>query len=161
MRGAPMIQAVLITVALCLLGFTGLSFIQGGVQAIPEDKAAGVAALQDGEIPVEIECYFSDKPESYSFSRPEREGENTDGGILKSSGSNESPVFHDLVLKSKADNVLWLDVTWADEKPHGNYFVQLVISVGNEEPLTLTYRSHSSSLQGTIELDLTNLKNDD
>lgn len=167
MRGAPVIQAVIIAAMLSLLGFAGMNFIQSGVYGMPDDSAHGHShaelSLETGEIPVEIECYFSDRPESYSLLRPSTEEGSSEAGnlISKSSGIEENPVFLDVVLKGKADNVLWLNVTWADEKPHGNYFVQLIIHVGNEEPLTRTYRSSTNSLQGTIELDLSNFKNDD
>ena len=162
MRGAPIIQAVIIIMVLGLLGFAGMHFIQGDVHGMSHDSAdkpsSDTVVFQSGEIPIEVECYFSDQPENYSFSKPGKEG--ADEIILKAAGS-ESPVFHELLLQGEADNVLWLDVTWADQKPRGHYFVQLVVSVGNEEPLTRTFRSRSNSLQGTIELELSNLKNDE
>lgn len=163
MRGAPIIQAIIIMMVLSLLGFAGMHYIQGGVHGMPHDftdnPSSDAVVLKSGEIPIEMECYFSDQPESYSFSKPGKEG--ADKLILKAAGSDENPVFHELLLQGETDNILWLDVTWADQKPDGNYFVQLVISVGNEEPLTRTFRSRSNSLQGTIELELSNLKNDE
>ncbi len=162
MRGAPIIQAVIITAVLCLLGFAGMHFIQGGVSDMSNDTidkyAEGDVILKHGEIAVEIECYFSDKPERYSFLRPGAVGADSGETVVEAVGSDDSPVFHEMVLKN---NTLWLDVTWADVKAHGNYFVQLIISVGNEEPLIRTYRSHTNRLQGTIELEIPNLENDD
>ena len=67
MRGSPVIQSVIITVVLGLLGFAGMRFIQAGVTGMLEISNNENVSLQGGKIPIEIECYFSDKPESYSF----------------------------------------------------------------------------------------------
>lgn len=158
MRGAPVIQAICIAMILGLLGFAGVHFIQSGVYGGGDHSAHHesdiVERVKNGQIPVEIECYFSDQPESYSFLTPETKKSNEGKLILTFQGSEENPVFHDMALRGEVDNVIWLDVTWAEEKPHGNYFVQLVISVGDEEPITRTYRSHTNKVQCTIELDL-------
>ncbi len=160
MRGSPVIESMLITLVIGVLGFAGMRFIQAGSATSPIDPQVEAVALDVDAIDVEIACYFSDKPESYSLMRPEGESA-SDQLILKAEGSEQGPDFHDVVLKNQADGVIWLDVKWAAEKPQGHYFVELVMSVGNQEPITRTFRTSADTLQGTIELDLTNLNDDE
>lgn len=160
MRGSPVIQSVIITVVLGFLGFAGMRFIHMEAGSMPTNTLSENLRLESDQIPVEIECHFSDKPVSYTFLRPQGNTE-SERLISKSRGSEETPVFHDIVLHSEADNVIWVDIKWEAEKPQGTYFVELILSVGNQEPITRTFRSSSADIQGTIELDLTNYRDNE
>ena len=164
MRGNPIIQSVMILIMLGFIGLAGASFIRSGVHGMDDqlehqESQPEVKSNSSG-IEVEVECHFSDPPLSYSLHRPASEESKERGEIFTAEGSGDSVDYHDIVLSDKKDNVLWLDVTWADEKPSGQYFVQLVLNIDDQEPRKFTFLTHTNTLNGTIQLNLSSLTND-
>jgi len=147
-----------------LIGLAGASFIKGGVHGMDDQlehqkNQPEVKSNKHG-IEVEVECHFSDPPLSYSLHRPASIESTESGEIFKAEGSGNSVDYHDIILSDKKDNVLWLDVTWANEKPSGQYFVQLVLNIADQEPRKFTFLTHTNRLNGTIQLNLSSLTND-
>ena len=154
MRGNPVIQSLLIVLVFSLLGLAGAHFIAEGTHVHGGDAQMHASDDDDNThehgIAVELECYFSDTPTSYTLRRPDADKDL----IFKASGSEQSPVYHDIILRDKSDNVFWLDVAWEREKTNGQYFAQIILSVGDQEPREFLFRTHTNTLNGTIQLDL-------
>ncbi len=122
MRGSPIIQAATVIIIFVALWFAGMSLIEGRDQ--PNKKPTSTSA-NTGELRVDVEIYFSEKPASYTLRRPGN-GWDKKEHILTIMGNDENPALHEFTMRGADDNVVWLDVTWPQEIEKGRHFIEVV-----------------------------------
>jgi hypothetical protein len=152
MRGSPILQAALVMVLFVALWFAGMRLIGESPQAPRQVKVAAVAPSD--EVRVDVEIYFSEKPERYVLRKPVN-GEASDGYLVSAAGNDENPVLHEFTLHGEDDGRIWLDVIWPATSSSGErHFAQVILTAGNVASKEFTFHGRQRQLHGTMEIAL-------
>ena len=150
MRGLPPLQALVLLVALGVLGFAGHHFIDMGAPTssplpIPTEPS------QNSTIDVEIELTFSSPPLSYTLSQASESG--AENKVIQSSRAPaENPSYADVSLVAHRLTTYWLDVVWPDDAAQdAHHFVQINIAPSHGEGQQFSFFSNSKEMNETFD----------
>lgn len=152
MRGLPPLQALLLLIALAVLGLAGKSYIGTGT-AVSKVAATPIISEQNDTIEAEIQFTFSSPPASYTLTQPGVTGK-ADKVLLDRSQPRENPCYETIHFISHQAVSYWLDVVWPEDCVDGaHHFVQIHISPVHGQSKRFSFYSRSKSINETIEYD--------
>ena len=150
MRGLPPLQALLLLIALVVLGFAGSRYIAMGKAMSPQVQANDTLTDQH-TIRAEIEFIFSSPPLSYTLITPSATGAE-DQIILQSTSPIENPCYGTVQLVSHQLTTYWLDIVWPEDAEDGaRHFVQIHISPEHGESQRFSFFSNAKDMNETFE----------
>lgn len=150
MRGLPPFQALVLLIALTVLGFAGSQYIDMG-RAISPQAPPSETTSDHHMVEAEIEFVFSSPPLSYTLTKPSATG-GEDEVILRSSPSIENPSYSTVQLVSHQLTTYWLDIVWPDGAKEGaHHFVQVNVSPNHGNSQRFSFFSHSKKMSETFE----------
>lgn len=151
MRGLPPFQALLLLIALVVLGFAGNQYIDMGKPISPKPSPPPQTTDHHHAIEAEIEFVFSSPPLSYTLKKPSVTG-GEDQVILQSSSAIENPSYGNVNLVAHQLTTYWLDVVWPDTAKEGtHHFVQMNISPSHGEGQKFSFFGSSRKMSETFE----------
>ena len=150
MRGLPPFQALVLLVALGVLGFVGHRYIDMGSPA-PSPLAIPSAPAENEIIGAEIELIFSSPPLSYTLTQPGENG--AEHKVIQSASAPiENPHYADVSLVAHQLTPYWLDVVWPDDAAENtHHFVQINISPSHGEGQQFSFFSSSKEMNETFD----------
>ncbi|MBT8038584.1 MAG: hypothetical protein KJO21_13700 [Verrucomicrobiae bacterium] len=150
MRGIPPLQAIILLIALGIVGYAGSQYIDMGNPIIPPVQPQQSAA-EDHIVEAEIELIFSSPPHSYTLIQPSTTGEK-DRVILQSSPPIDNPTYGNAELVVHRLSPYWLDIRWPEEaEPNSHHFVQIYISPSHGESQRYSFFTSSVEMNETFE----------
>jgi len=155
MRGSPLLQALILLLALISLGVAGHRFIQ------MEPSRTSAAASEttspepsETQVEAEIELTFSTPPISYQLKRPSTQGSDEIAVLTnpQTSQAIENPAYADAVIPSHQLTTYWLDVVWAKTPPENSrHFVTINLSPSNGQSQRFSFSSDSAEMNETFD----------
>ena len=152
MRGLPPLQALLLLVALAVLGAAGRGFIDTG-ETVSEVAPPPTTCDDHETVEAEIKFIFSSPPDSYTLTQPSVTGE-ADQVLLNKPRPTENPCYEIVNLLVHQPGSYWLDVVWPEDSLDGaHHFVQVYISPIHGQSESFSFYSNSKSMNETFEYD--------
>lgn len=155
MRGLPPLQALLLLIALVILGFTGRHYIGMGqareLTTLVTPLSSDSTNAEKKFVEAEIEFVFSTPPLSYSLSQPSDTG-TEDKILLRQSHVEENPSYEIIQLVPHQETSYWLDIVWPEDAADGaHHFVQIYISPNHGDPQHFSFFTSNKGMNETFE----------
>ena len=159
MRGAPLLQTLLLFLTLLGLGISGYLFLHRDLGSDRSDhrggsKQAVTTASHVPTVDAEIEILFSTPPISYRLTRPNLADPKNPVLVMSSSEKEEieNPSYSDVQIPVNQLSSYWLDVTWKnDPEENSLHFVKITLSPSLGPAQSFTFSCDSREMNETFD----------
>jgi len=154
MRGAPLLQALILLLTLSILGYAGHRFIQMESHATTTLAPLQPPAPESSQVGAEIELTFSTPPKFYQLKYPSPQNTTETTLLVSQTGPQEieNPIYADVSIPTHQLTTYWLDVTWREAPAEYNrHFIKITLSPTHGVSRSFSFSTDSDEMNETFD----------